>query len=443
MKTTLAPAGGVGIATICLLVLASALLAVPTAHGQIFVTNVFGTPQTIHGSIGEYNLDGSVINPALVTPGSPLDITIVGSNLYVANGGGEFAGSIDQYTTSGATIASPLTSFYAIHSLAVSGTNLFVGYSSDTGRVGKYTTAGDTVDDSFITGLQSAPFGIAVTDDGSKLFVADYYGETVGEYNAQTGAAIDASLITGLNLPTGIAIAGSKLYVANSGNGTIGEYNLDGSVVNAALITGFNSPLGIFHLAVFDGDLFVADGPTGSVGEYDAASGATINSTLITGLSEPQGIAVVPEPATWLLMAIGIVAVLSGCRFDQPICAISIGREWDVFAVDFAEGVLGGVLFGFFFVATPGGLVALGADLSGDFEALAVIGAFFVEQRVGGGGAEIALGQLLQERFVIAAEFAGDGGGDFRSDEAMDKIAGGRLTAVEINGGGEGLENVG
>ncbi len=72
--------------------------------------------------------------------------------------------------------------------------------------------------------------------------------------------------------------------------------------------------------------------------------------------------------------------------------AKSVGGEGEFFAGDFAEGNLGGVLFGFFFVAAPGGLVALRADLRGNFEALAVVGAFFVEQRVSWRGAEIALG---------------------------------------------------
>ena len=45
------------------------------------------------------------------------------------------------------------------------------------------------------------------------------------------------------------------------------------------------------------GDLFVAYGfPTGTVGKYDATTGAPLNATLISGLNNLTGIAVVSAP---------------------------------------------------------------------------------------------------------------------------------------------------
>ena len=75
------------------------------------------------------------------------------------------------------------------------------------------------------------------------------------------------------------------------GNGTIGEYTTSGATVNASLITGLNRPMGI---AVFGSGICLSrtvDG--GTIGEY-TTSGATVNASLITGLSDPWGIAVVP-----------------------------------------------------------------------------------------------------------------------------------------------------
>jgi hypothetical protein len=90
----------------------------------------------------------------------------------------------------------------------------------------------------------------------------------VGEYDAATGAAINASLIAGLDAPEGLALSGNTLFVANFGSGTVGEYN--------------------------------------------AATGAAINANFITGLNGPIGLAVasVPEPSTWSMIAIGGVALL-------------------------------------------------------------------------------------------------------------------------------------
>jgi len=54
---------------------------------------------------------------------------------------------------------------------------------------------------------------------------------------------VNASLISGLNGPLGIAISGSDLFVVNGT--TIGEYTTSGATVNASLVSGLNGPCGI------------------------------------------------------------------------------------------------------------------------------------------------------------------------------------------------------
>jgi len=51
----------------------------------------------------------------------------------------------------------------------------------------------------------SGPYGIAIS--GNTLFVANMGYHTIGEYNATTGAAINASFITGLSSPSSIALS--------------------------------------------------------------------------------------------------------------------------------------------------------------------------------------------------------------------------------------------
>jgi hypothetical protein len=57
--------------------------------------------------------------------------------------------------------------------------------------------------------------------------------------------------------------------------------------------------------------IFVTNFVSGTIGEYDATTGATVNAALVTGLNVPQGIAIaaVPEPTTILMAAIGLVGV--------------------------------------------------------------------------------------------------------------------------------------
>ena len=93
------------------------------------------------------------------------------------------------------------------------------------------------------------PEGIAVS--GSNLFVANYAvyaeGTTIRRIH-HVGVVVNASLISGLNGPMGIAVSGSDLidlFVTNQRHNTIGEYTTSGAVVNASLVSGLNDPYGI------------------------------------------------------------------------------------------------------------------------------------------------------------------------------------------------------
>jgi DNA-binding beta-propeller fold protein YncE len=132
------------------------------------------------------------------------------------------------------------------------------------------------------------------------------------------GATVNASLITGLDLPNGIAVSGGSLFVTDTGGNTISEYTPSGATVNASLITGLYFPSGI---VVTGGNLFVMNQlvtnnpPSGTIGEY-TTSGTTVNASLITGLNGPVGIAVVPEPTTF---ALGILGALSLFAFRRRL----------------------------------------------------------------------------------------------------------------------------
>jgi hypothetical protein len=135
-----------------------------------------------------------------------------------------------------------------------------------------------------ITGQATPGFAVINADAGglvldalNHLFVSDTYANTVGEYDATTGAAINAAFITGLNSPNGLTLDDNNhLFVVNTGNGTVGE--------------------------------------------YDATTGAGINPNFITGLGTPGGIAFmapVPEPSSLLLVAAAATAAICRRRFTR------------------------------------------------------------------------------------------------------------------------------
>lgn len=77
--------------------------------------------------VGEYGLDGSTINPSLITGlnFATLGIAISGNNIFVVNVGGD---SVGEYTTSGETInAWLITGLSDPQAIAISGNDLFCG----------------------------------------------------------------------------------------------------------------------------------------------------------------------------------------------------------------------------------------------------------------------------------------------------------------------------
>src|SRR5438132_10846558 len=90
----------------------------------------------------------------------------------------------------------------------------------------------------------------------------------------------------------------------------------------------------------------------------------------------------------------------SPCTYSPLTILIGFVGNW--FTVNFGESVHGGLLFGFFFIAAPGGGIVMPANHGRDFEAFAVVRSFFVEQFVERSSAELALGHLLQQGFEVA-----------------------------------------
>jgi len=235
--------------TVLALACGAALAILPgSARAQIYVYSQ-DTHNGGNAIVGAYNYNGSAINASLVT-----GLTF---NPYIFN------------------------------NLAVSDTALYVYNPGAGGYYSEYSLSGATIKAN-LTGAFGWSGGATVA--GGDLYVANYIGNTIGTYNATSGAVINASLISsGLNVPYSPVIAGGHIFVANAannvaGNGTVGEFNLDGSAVNTALISGLTQP---FSISLANGYLYITSlgaGNNGKVGVYDATTGAAVNANLVTGL---------------------------------------------------------------------------------------------------------------------------------------------------------------
>jgi hypothetical protein len=194
--------------------------------------------------------------------------------------------------------------------LALAGNDLYVA-SSYNGVVGEYNaTTGVAINASLLTltnGANSLPGGMAVS--GNMLYVVNGGTDTVAEYNATTGATINASLVQNLVSPFDLALSGSDLYVSEqftgSNQGKVVEFNINsGDVVNSFSLTTTAGPQG---LAVSGNTLFLVNNGAGTIGSYNATTGAAIDSSLVSGLSGPAGVAVVGNDLYVALNNLGTV----------------------------------------------------------------------------------------------------------------------------------------
>ena len=122
------------------------------AGAYLYISD-YGLYHVTPASIGVYNLDGTAVNPSLVTSTSVGfgNIAVSGTSIYVAN---EDTGCVEEYTTSGALVTTNLISGFNLNSIGVElyQSHLFVT-DSTFGTLGEYNLDGTAVNTQLITGL--------------------------------------------------------------------------------------------------------------------------------------------------------------------------------------------------------------------------------------------------------------------------------------------------
>jgi RHS repeat-associated protein len=272
-------------------------------------------------SVGEYNAtSGAVINANYITISMgisyPTALALTGNTLFVANAG---ANTVGEYDVSNPKMGVAINADFISAGLswpiglAISGTNLYVANGNGNASIGEYNTStAAVINSNFIPAPLDlgSPSALAVSSDGSTLFVAHYQQfnnpknpglGSVSAYDAKSGALINGNLIIGLKGPAALEVSGDTLYVVNSGYtavgaGSVGEYSAStGTVLNASFIPGLTQPFGI---ATLGNTIFVAMHNSG-VASYNASNGALLNANFITQAVSPYGLAVTtsgPEP---------------------------------------------------------------------------------------------------------------------------------------------------
>jgi hypothetical protein len=257
-------------------------------------TGGYGISSFAEGAFGYQSL-------AIVTP-----IPEPSSLLMLAAAAGIGLGIRRRRWFAGRTFAAPLVvliTAFAAQPARARQVLLVSNYENNT--VGEYdATTGATINPTFINSSQGLNYpGAMVLDGNNHLLVANVNSVTnhVGQYDASTGATVNATFINfGVYVPGALAAdRNNHLFSTNTFNGyfngnTVGQYDATtGATINPLFING----QGLFYPSALalDGNnhLFVASLFGNTVGEYDATTGATINATFINGqgLNEPDALA--------------------------------------------------------------------------------------------------------------------------------------------------------
>ncbi len=197
----------------------------------------------------------------------PGDFAVVGSKIWVIDGGPLFPGT----NSSGLTEINPLN-----------GTVVRTIHGPSDGL--------------------NVPNGIIAI--GNRLWVTNGLGNSVSVINAMTGqfvALLNGSRY-GFDNPTGIAFDGSHVWIANQGTDSVSELNASsGALVRVVSSTAdkINAPYG---LAIQNGHLWIANSASNSVTELSTSNGSLIGvlSGSRYGFSQPYDIASVGS-SIWVM----------------------------------------------------------------------------------------------------------------------------------------------
>jgi YVTN family beta-propeller protein len=138
------------------------------------------------------------------------------------------------------------------------------------------------------------PYGVAVTPDGTKVYVANVSNQTVSVIDTATNT-VPATIIVGLG-PTGVAVSqdGSKVYVTNADSDSVSVIDTATNTVTATV------PVGSFSAGVAvtpDGSkVYGANQFSNSVSVIATATNTVIGSPIGVGV-EPIAFGVFIQPA--------------------------------------------------------------------------------------------------------------------------------------------------
>ncbi|GAA3961122.1 MBG domain-containing protein [Mucilaginibacter dorajii] len=261
---------------------------------------------------------------AINTTGSPITATITVTPLqpplaYITNYWASSVSVVNTVTNKIiSTIPTTLRSDPFYVAISADGSRLYVSEADQDALV--INTATNTVITSFYIGGQ----GLVLSPDGSKLYSAQTLGDRIGVYNTATN-----TLINTINMSTawgaeGLAISpdGSRLYVTSQQTGYVSVFN----ATTGAPITTIKVGLRPWNIAISpDGSrVYVTNINSNSVSVINTVTNAVI-ATIPVG-ANPEGVTVSPDGSRVYVAVAGAnsVAVIDAAS-NAVIATVGVG----------------------------------------------------------------------------------------------------------------------
>jgi YVTN family beta-propeller protein len=206
-----------------------------------------------------------------------LPLTASAQNAYITNNGGNTVSVIDTATN---TVSATIQVGNRPYGVAVTpdGGKVYVANNEFFGSVSVIDTATDAVVGTITVG--SLPIGVAVTPDGASVYIANEYDDTVSVIDASNDTVTATILVD--SVPLGVAVSqdGTKVFVTSPRSGTVSVIDTASNIVVGTIRSSF--PFGV--AVTPDGSKIYAtrEGSPGTVSVIDTASEAVI-ATIDTG----------------------------------------------------------------------------------------------------------------------------------------------------------------